>query len=88
MDENNVAAVKMENEVSISFNIRFRIKSRVKYGCVLFPFIRNVLIDFVLRKTGKAMGEHESKWEEDLYYADDLIILDESVSRTNELLEI
>ena len=48
--ENNVAAVKVGNEVSSWF----RIKSGVKQGCVLSPFIWIILMDFVLRSTGKA----------------------------------
>jgi hypothetical protein len=46
-------------------------------------------MDFVLRSTGKAMGGHGIKWGEknllDLDYADDLSILDENVSKMNEL---
>jgi hypothetical protein len=50
------------------------------------------LIDFVLRSTGKAMGDHGIKWGRksllDLDYADDLRILEESVSKINEILEV
>jgi hypothetical protein len=46
----------------------------------------------VLRSTGKAMGDHGMKWGGksllDLYYTDDLSILDESVSKMNEVLEV
>ena len=49
-------------------------------------------MDFVLRSTGKAMGDHKIKWGGkillDLDYADDLSVLDESVSKMNELLEV
>ena len=49
-------------------------------------------MDFVLRSAGKAMGDHGIKWGGktllDLDYADDLSILDESVSKMNELLEV
>jgi hypothetical protein len=49
-------------------------------------------MDFVLRITGKAMGDHGiklgSKTLLDLDYSDDLGILDESVSKMNELLEV
>ena len=49
-------------------------------------------MDFVLRSTGKAMGEHRSKWRRKsilyLDYADDLSIRDENVSKTNELLQV
>ena len=49
-------------------------------------------MDFILRSTEKAMGEHGVKWGGktflDLHYADDLMILDESVSKMNELLEV
>ena len=49
-------------------------------------------MDFVLRSTGKAMGEHGIKWEGKTFvcldYADDLSILDESVSKMNELLKV
>ena len=49
-------------------------------------------MDFVLRSTGKAMGDHDSNGEEktllDLNYADDLSILDESLSKMNELIEV
>nr|CAG4635440.1 EOG090X05NI [Artemia franciscana] len=46
---------------------------------------------FVLRSTGNALGNH-GKWGGknplDLDYADDLSILDESVSKMNEILEV
>ena len=87
MYENNTAAVKVENEVSSWF----RIKSGVKHDCVLSPFIWIILMDFVLISTWKAMGEHWIKWEGktflDLNYADNLSILDKSVSKINKLLE-
>jgi hypothetical protein len=45
-----------------------------------------------LRTTGKAMGGYENKWRRkillDLDYADDLNILDEFVSKMNDLLEV
>ena len=88
MYENNTAAVKVGNEVSNWFCI----KSGVKQGCVLSPFIWIILMDFVLRSTGKAIGDHGIKWGGrtllDLDYADDLSILDESVSKMNEFLEV
>jgi hypothetical protein len=50
------------------------------------------LMDSVLRSTGKAMGDHGIKWrgkiQLDLDYADDLSILEKSVSKMNELLEV
>ena len=56
------------------------------------PFIWIILMDFVLRSTEKAIGDHGIKWEGktflDLDYADDLSILDESVSKMNESLEV
>ena len=58
MYENNIAAAKVGNEVSNWFCI----KSGVKQGCVLFPFERMNLMNFVLRSTGKAMGDHRIKW--------------------------
>jgi hypothetical protein len=52
----------------------------------------DILMDFVLRSKGKAMGDHRIKWGGktflDLDYADDLSILDESVSKMNELSEV
>ena len=49
-------------------------------------------MDFVLRSIGKAMGDHgikcTGKTSLDLDYADDLSILDESVSKMNEFLEV
>ena len=49
-------------------------------------------MDFVLRGTGKVMQDHGIKWRGktflDLNYADDLSILDESVNKMNELLEV
>ena len=80
--------VKVGNEVSSWFCI----KSRVKQGCVLYPFIWIILMYFVLRRTGKTMGDHGIKWgwKTLLYldYADDLSILHESVSKMNKLLEV
>ena len=63
---------------------------RLVAGCVLNqelrrvlffpPFLWIILMDFILRNTGMAMGDHGIKWGEkilqDLDYADDLIILD------------
>ena len=57
MYENNTAAVKVGNEVSNWFCI----KSGVMQGCVLSPFIWIILMDFVLRSTGKAIGDHGIK---------------------------
>jgi hypothetical protein len=49
-------------------------------------------MDFVSRSTGKVMREHGIKWGsitfQDIDYAEDLNILDESVSKMNELLKI
>ena len=49
-------------------------------------------MDLVLRSTAKTIGEHHVKRESkillDSDYADDLSILDESVSKMNELLEV
>ena len=84
MYENNTAAVKVGNEVSNWFCI----KSGVEQSCVLSPFIRIILMGFVLRSTGKAIGDHGIKWGGktllDLNYANDLSILDESVSKKND----
>ncbi|XP_065575526.1 uncharacterized protein LOC136037037 [Artemia franciscana] len=88
MYKNNTAAVKVGNEVSSWFCI----KSGVKQGCVLSPFICINLMGFVLSTIGQAMGDNGIKWGGktflDLDYADDLSILDESVSKMNELLEV
>ena len=49
-------------------------------------------MDLVLRSTKKAIRDHEIKWGDtnllDLDYADDLSILDESVRKMNEILEV
>ena len=83
--ENNIAAVKVGNEVSSWLCIR----SGVKQGCVLFPLIRIILIYFVLRSTGKAMGDHGIKWRGlDFDFVDYLSNLEESVSEMNELSEL
>ena len=87
MNENNTAAIKVENEVSSWFFI----KSGVKQGYFLSPFICFILMNFVLNSTGKAMGDHEIEWGgktlPDLDYADYLSISDESMSKMNEHLE-
>ena len=88
MCQNNTAAVKVGNEVSNWLCI----KSGVMQDCVLSPFVWIVLMDFVLRSTGKAMEDHKIKWRWktllDIDYADNLSILDESVSKMNEFLEV
>ena len=88
MYKNNTAAVKVGNEASNWFCI----KSVVKQGCGLSTFKWVILIYFVLRGTGEAMGNHRIKWGEktllDLDYTDDWSILDESGSKINELLEV
>jgi len=62
MYENNTAEFKVGNETSNWF----RIKSGVKQGFVLSPFIWFILMDFVLRSPRKAMGEHGPNGEEKL----------------------
>ena len=88
MSENIVAEVKVGNYLSSWFHI----KSGAKQYCLLSLLIQIILMDSVLKSTGKAMGEHGIKWRtktfQDLDYADDLRILDESVSKMNELLEV
>ena len=88
MYENNTAAVKVGNEISN----RFCIKSGVNEDCVLSPFIWIILMDFVLKSAGKAIGDHGINWGAktllDLDYADNLSILDESVSKMNEILKV
>ena len=88
MYENNTAADKVENEVSNWFCI----KSGVKQRCVLSPLIWIILMDFVLRGTVTVIADHEIKWGGktllNLDYADDLSILDESMSKMNEFLEV
>ena len=58
MYENNTAAVMVGNEVRSCFCI----KSGVKQECVVSSFIWIILMDFVLRSTGKAMIDHGIKW--------------------------
>ena len=58
MYKNNTAGVKVGNEVSSWFCI----KSGVQQGCVLSPFIWIILMDFVLRSIGKAIGDYGIKW--------------------------
>ena len=88
MYENNTAAVKIVNEVSSWFYI----KSSFEQGFVLSSFLWINLMDFVLRSMGKAMGYHGikrgGKTFLDLDYAEILRILDESVSKMNQLLEV
>ena len=88
MYENNTAAIKVENEVSSWFCI----KSGVKQGCILSHFIWIFFMDFVLRSTGKAIGDHGIERGEktlpDLDYADDLSILEESLRKMSKLLEV
>ena len=80
--------VKIKNEVSSWF----RIKSGVKQGFAPSPFMWIIFMDFVLRKTGKAMGYHRIKCRGntflDLDYADDLRILDENLRKMNKVLEV
>ena len=66
---------------------------RLADGFVLNPELsRDHLMDFILRSTGKAMGENGIKWGGktflDLDYSDDLSILDETVSKMNELIQV
>ena len=86
--ENSTAAFKIGNEVSRWFCI----KSGVKQGCVLSPFIWIIWMDFVLRSTGKGMGncriKRGGKIPLDIDYADDLTFLDETMSKMNEFLEV
>ena len=85
MYKNNAAAVKVRNEVSNWFCMKLGFKR----GCILSPLICMILMDFVLKSRGEAIGDHGIKWEGktllDLDYADDLSILDESVSKMNKV---
>jgi len=85
---NNNAAVKVENEISGWF----RIKSRVKKGHFISPFMVIILMEFVLSSTAKTVGEHGIKWRSktllDLHHVDDLSFLDENVCKINELSEV
>ena len=51
-----------------------------------------ISMDFVLNSTGKAMWEYGIKWGRNTFlkldYVDDLIILDENVSKIKWLIEI
>jgi len=84
--ENNTTVAKVGNAISCWF----RIESGISKGCVLSPFIWIILI--YLRSTGKAMWERGIKWRRITFFyldcTDNLIILDESVSKMNELLEV
>ena len=66
--------------------------SGAEQSCVLSLFMWNILMDFVLRNTAKAIGEQRIKWGNnpflDLDYANDLGILDENVSKMDEILEV
>ena len=66
--------------------------SRVVFYSPLHGFQWIILMDFVLRSTGKTMGDHGIKWGGktllDLDYIDDLSILDKSLSKVDELLEV
>ena len=76
LNENYSAVVKVGSEVSYWFCI----KSGVKQGCVLSFFIWIILMDFVLRSTGMAIGNNGIKWGGKMLlyldYADNLSILD------------
>jgi hypothetical protein len=63
MYEKNTTAVKVGNEVRSWFGI----KSGVKQGCVLSTFILIILVNFVLRSAGKAIGEDVIKWGRKLF---------------------
>ena len=88
MYEINAAAVKIGNEGSSWF----RFKPGLLLVCVLTRFKWIILMDFILRSPAKAIGVDELKWRSktflDLNYAEDLSILDESLSKMNKLSEI
>ena len=80
------AAVKVGNGVSSWF----RIKSEVKQGCVLSPQPNKDHFDGICLKehrkgNGRTRKQMRRKTLLDLDYADNLIILDERVSKMNEL---
>jgi hypothetical protein len=57
MYKNNTAVVKVGYKIRLRKEIRwFRIKSVVRQGCVIFPFIWTIVMYFFLRSTGKATG--------------------------------
>jgi len=59
MSENCVVVVRVGSKISSWFDV----KSRVKRGCVLFPFIRIMLMDFAIWNRAKAIAEQEDDWE-------------------------
>lgn len=85
---NNMAAVKIEGEVSAWFSV----ESGVKQGCVLSPFIWIILMDYVLRRTVKRCKDIGLSWNgkllTDLDYADDLGLLGKSVDELNKFVEV
>ena len=88
MYENNTAAVKVGNEVSNWFCI----KSGVKQGLCSIPLYMDHFDGLCLKEHRKGNWRPRNQMGRktllDLDYADDLSILDESVSKMNEFLEV
>ena len=63
MYENNSAVIRIGNVVSTWFGI----KSGVKQGCVLSPFVWIILMKIGLRSKEKTMGEHGIKWRSKIF---------------------
>ena len=73
----------------------FRIDSRLRQGCIIFPWLFNVYMDAIMKEVKMGMGKRGVRFMEDgrewrlpgLLYADDLVLCGESEEDLRAMVE-
>ena len=66
----------------------FDVKTGVKQGCLLSPFLFLLAIDYIMRESteGKRNGIQGTMWQQldDLYFADDIALISSTLQQMQE----
>ena len=81
--EETECCVKTENGTTRFF----KIMSGVRQGCVLSPFLFVIIMDYILRRNSGYGVKVSSKQLCDLDFADDVVLLEDSKQRLQQLLD-
>ena len=82
--EETECCVKTENGTTRFF----KIMSGVRQGCVLSPFLFVIIMDYILRRNSGYGVKVSSKQLCDLDFADDVVLLEDSKQRLQQLLDV